>query len=231
MYSTSACAPPPWDDSLGDVVCAILTQAIGHFATSGSVDADPNLADDAFLLGGRAVTYCGRHIVARPALVAQMIDAAAAGCTCAHPDAGMSACSLIRRICSSDELLKAGVLGMVLTPPRGPHALSRLMACVAGAVPRQRLEDAGDALMALYEAAGPPPRGSALGGADWLVATLQAVPDSVAGAADKSALASALASGPFMPTSIRAIGEFSDTCRRTKTFSDQAVHALLALGG
>ena len=221
------CAPEAWDVSLGEVVCSILSNSLSRFPSPQMVDENPHLADDTYLLGGRAVSYCARHVIARPDLIALMLDVGAISCVCKHVEAGMSACMMISKLCNSEDLRRSGAITQALAPPRGPRTLSRLLAVIAGAAPRRRVHDASDAIQAMYECLSI----ANMGAREWLVMALQAVPDTAASAADKSALADALQSGVYTTRSEVAIQEFSDCCRRTKTFQEQAVNALMALGG
>ena len=61
----------------------MLGAACNALRTLAEVSAAPDTADDAFLLAGRLLAYCPRHLLV-PSLLAAVLDSAAAGLLVQH---------------------------------------------------------------------------------------------------------------------------------------------------
>lgn len=114
----------------------------------------PDVADDTFLLAGRALSYAPRLLVT-PQLLPVLLDSALAGLLVQHREACCSILSFIVRLldpsthrnCAPDAV---GALQAALAP-RAPLLVRLLLAGAAGALPTSRLAELTDVLYALLK--------------------------------------------------------------------------------
>jgi transportin-3 len=116
------------------------------------VSERPDLADDTFLLAGRALSYAPRLLLT-PRLLPALLDSALAGLLVQHREACCSILSFLVRLldpathaaCAPPALaaLQAGLA------PRAHTLMQLLLAGVVGALPTNRLAELGDTLFAL----------------------------------------------------------------------------------
>ena len=69
---------------VGDLLARLLGEACGRLRSLREVSDAPDLADDTFLLAGRALHYAPALVLAQPALLPALLDASAAGLLVQH---------------------------------------------------------------------------------------------------------------------------------------------------
>ena len=70
--------------AVGDLLARLLGEACGRLRSLREVSDAPDLADDTFLLAGRALHYAPALVLAQPALLPALLDASAAGLLVQH---------------------------------------------------------------------------------------------------------------------------------------------------
>ena len=69
---------------VGDLLARLLGEACGRLRSLREVGDAPDLADDTFLLAGRALHYAPALVLQQPALLPALLDASAAGLLVQH---------------------------------------------------------------------------------------------------------------------------------------------------
>ncbi|KAG2431638.1 hypothetical protein HYH02_013215 [Chlamydomonas schloesseri] len=206
---------PQHDSSLSPILTGLVTEAGRPLTTLAALNAAPDMVDDLFLLGLRALGYAPRLLLASgdTRALTTLLDVAMVGCVMQHREANGSVLGFIARLTSSNTLGRcppqaSDVLRAHLLP-RAPIFVRLLLSGVAGTLPLGRVSVVGSALMGLVAfgssaAAGGASAGAEAPGLSWLTAALQVVPDVAATAADKQAFlgaaAAALQAGPSAAT-------------------------------
>ena len=223
---------PAAGDAVAALVAATFAEAAAALPDAGAVAARPDVADDAFLLAGRALAYAPAAALGRGAAgTAALLDAGVAGLLVQHREACTSILRFVELLFSPDVLHAAGPAGAAaasaLAVPRGPRLVARLLAGALGALPPARLRDVGDTLHAVLRTGG----GGAL---EWARAALAALPDAAAPAPARDAVAVAAAAvaaaGPAAADAgalDAALEELSETVRRSGAARRAALAALL----
>ncbi|KAG2426913.1 hypothetical protein HXX76_012699 [Chlamydomonas incerta] len=208
---------PQHDSSLSPILTGLVTEAGRPLTNLAALNAAPDMVDDLFLLGLRALGYAPRLLLASgdTRALTTLLDVAMVGCVMQHREANGSVLGFIARLTSSNTLGRcppqaSDVLRAHLLP-RAPIFVRLLLSGVAGTLPLGRVSVVGSALMGLvaFGSSAAATGGGAAGGAEapglaWLTAALQVVPDVAATAADKQAFlgaaAAALQAGPSAAT-------------------------------
>ncbi len=132
----------------------MLACACGMLRSLRDITERPDVADDTFLLAGRALSYAPRLLVT-PQLLPVLLDSALAGLLVQHREACCSILSFIVRLldpathrnCAPDAV---AALQAALAP-RAPLLVRLLLAGAAGALPTSRLAELTDVLYALLK--------------------------------------------------------------------------------
>ena len=218
--------------AVSSLLSSCLAAAAAALPDAAAVDAAPDVADDAFLLGGRALAYAPALALAPPAAdgVAALVATATHGALVQHREACTSLLHFLERLCSPDTLAAAGPSGAAAAAaavhPRGARLVAHLLAGALGALPPPRVRDIADALYALLRAA----RGA---GVEWVAAALASLPDAAAPAAERARVldaATAVASGTGAADAGAlddALDDLSETVRRSAAARRAALTALV----
>lgn len=132
----------------------MLACACSMLRSLRDVTERPDVADDTFLLAGRALSYAPRLLVT-PQLLPVLLDSALAGLLVQHREACCSILSFVVRLldpathrnCAPEGV---GALQAALAP-RAPLLVRLLLAGMAGALPTNRLAELTDVLYALLK--------------------------------------------------------------------------------
>ena len=228
------------------LLSSVLPAAVAAVPDEAAARERPDLADDVFLLSARALCYAPAATLAPPISAGgALLDVAARGLLLQHRDACCSAMHLVERACLPSTLRAAGEAGRRAAAeallPRAGGLARLLLAGALGALPRQRVRDATDALAALLRAGG---RAAAEPVAE---ALLRRVPDAAAPVGDRARAAQAAeavagevppspspSSSAYSSSSSAAANEWdaaladlAETTRRSARARDAAVAALL----
>ena len=228
------------------LLSSVLPAAVAAVPDEAAARERPDLADDVFLLSARALAYAPAATLAPPLSAGgALLDVAARGLLLQHRDACCSAMHLVERACSPATLQGAGEAGRRAAAeallPRAAGLARLLLAGALGALPRQRVRDAADALATLLRAGG---RAAAEPVAE---ALLRRVPDGAAPAADRARAAQAAEAVAGVPSSSSssaasssssslsaaanewdsALADLAETTRRSARARDAALAALL----
>jgi transportin-3 len=212
--------------ALAPLLAGLLADACAALPTTRDFNAQPDVADDAFLLADRTLKLLP-HVVFAPDTLGALLDAAAAGATVEHREACQS---VLTFLCNALRRREPGAMSALSAalPPRGPTLTRALLAGGLVMLPLSRGRDVADALHALLSLA-------AAAGAGWVRATLALLHESVAPASDVAAFAAvadAVAAGGAGAPSCRALAaaldELAQVCRRNRRAHDGAHAALVA---
>ena len=138
----------------GPMLARMMVGACSGLRSLQEVGARPDLADDTFLLAGRALSYAPR-LVLKPQLLPVLLDAVMAGLLVQHREACCSILGFVVRLldpathrkCATEAL---GHLQAALAP-RAPLLVRLLLAGAAGALPLGRQAELTDVLHALLK--------------------------------------------------------------------------------
>ena len=223
------------------LLSAVLPAAVAALPDEATARDRPDLADDVFLLSARALSYAPSATLGPPLSAGgALLDVASRGLLLQHRDACCSAMHLVERACLPSTLRGAGEAGRRAAAeallPRAGGLARLLLAGALGALPRQRVRDAADALAVLLRAAG---RAAAEPVAE---ALLRRVPDVAAPVADRARAAQAAEAVAWDPGASSsssssssaaanewdaALADLAETTRRSARARDAAVAALL----
>ena len=218
------------------LLSSVLPAAVAAVPDEAAARERPDLADDVFLLSARALCYAPSATLGPPLSAGgALLDVAARGLLLQHRDACCSAMHLVERACLPSTLQGAGEAGRRAAAeallPRCAGLARLLLAGALGALPRQRVRDAADALAVLLRAGG---RAAAEPVAE---ALLRRVPDSAAPVGDRAraaqaaeAVAGESSSSSSSAAAIEwdaALADLAETTRRSARARDAAVAALL----
>jgi transportin-3 len=182
-----------------------------------SLAARPDVADDLFLLAGKALKHFPVAVFSQPAL-ASLLSVAASGACTAHREAAESALSFLAsllRLRHGADTAQAQMLAASLAQGGGLRVAHALLAAALVLQPRQMLADVADALTALLFFA----REAALG---WLQAAVGRLPEQEVPRVDLQPLAAAAAAAaageacPPLRAMAEALDELAQVCRRNR---------------
>ncbi|GIL53842.1 hypothetical protein Vafri_9477 [Volvox africanus] len=205
------------DNTLSLILAGLITEAGRPLTSLATLTSSPDMVDDLFLLGLRALGYAPRLLLAPPgplgadcrALVT-LLDVAMIGCVMQHREANGSVLSFIARLTAPVTLARcpaaaADVLRAHLLP-RAPVFVRLLLSCIAGTLPPGRVGIVSAALIGVVAFGATGPFASAgtdiasSQGLGWLTDALRAVPEVAATSSDKQAFlgaaTAALRTGP-----------------------------------
>ncbi|KAK9863642.1 hypothetical protein WJX84_000245, partial [Apatococcus fuscideae] len=222
---------PTQNAALGRMLEQMLGSAAGSLRRLQDFSDKPDLADDTFLLAGRALHYCPASI-ATPTLLPMLLESASQGLLVQHREACQSVLAFLTRLCSPDKLArwppKAQQALQAAFMQRGQALVRLLIAGACGALPTGRIPDISDALYSILKV-------SQQQGRQWVEQTLGLLPSEVAADSDKShlletsaATANAGADAGNLESLEDALQELSEVCRRNKR-SQAAAHAALVI--
>lgn len=214
------------------VFAELVTIACGLLRTLHDVSARPDLADDTFLLAGRALSYCP-SLVLHDAVLGTLLDVAIGGALVQHREACCSILTFLARLLDPSLCMRvspeeaAALRAAVGT--RGPTLVRAILAGVAGALPPSRLTELADVTTALISLTG-------TAGTAWLHEALASLPPQSAEPSDRQRVADAAATiascggtagEPERRTLHRALVDLSDVCRRNRRAQRAAESALV----
>jgi transportin-3 len=211
--------------ALSPLLAGLLADACAALPTTRDFNAQPDVADDAFLLADRTLKLLP-EVIFTPATLGPLLDAAAVGATVDHREACQS---VLNFLCNALRRREPGALAALTSvlPPRGPALTRGLLAGGLVALPLSRGRDVADALHALLSLA-------ADAGRAWVHATLALLHETVAPASDVAAFAAvadAVAAGGAAARTQRALAaaldELAQVCRRNRRAHDGAHAALM----
>jgi transportin-3 len=135
----------------------MLAAACSQLRSLRDVGERPDVADDTFLLAGRALSYAPRLLLT-PQLLAALLDSALAGVLVQHREACCSVLAFLVRLVDPGTRAAAppdavGHLQAALAP-RAPLLVRLALAGAAGALPINRLAELADVLHALVRVCG-----------------------------------------------------------------------------
>uniref|UniRef100_A0A1D2AEU2 Importin N-terminal domain-containing protein n=1 Tax=Auxenochlorella protothecoides TaxID=3075 RepID=A0A1D2AEU2_AUXPR len=212
------------------IFAALVAAACARLGSLAAVGASPDLADDTFLLAGRALAYCP-GLALTPGTLARLCDAALAGLLVQHREACCSVLAFLARLLDPALAARSGPAAAAAlraaVEPRGAALARLVLAGALGTLAPARLAELGDVLAALLATAGG-------AGAAWVHGALAALPPQTAEPADRerlAAAATAAAGGGAGEAERRdlhaALAELSDVCRRNRR-AQRAAEAALA---
>ena len=141
----------------GGMFSRMMGAACSLLRTLGDISERPDIADDTFLLAGRALNYAPRLVVT-PLLLPVLLDSALAGLLVQHREACCSILAFVVRLLEPNTHRACGPEAMqhlqAALAPRAPLLLRLLLAGVAGALPTNRLAELTDVLYALLKVGG-----------------------------------------------------------------------------
>ncbi|KAI3438282.1 hypothetical protein D9Q98_000717 [Chlorella vulgaris] len=218
---------PARDQELGGMFSRMLGAACSMLRSLKDISERPDVADDTFLLAGRALNYAPRLLLT-PQLLSALLDSALAGVLVQHREACCSILAFVMRLldpathraCAPEAVahLQAALA------PRASLLVRLVLAGVAGALPTNRLAELADVLHALL-------RVTSQNGLQWVAEALAAVPDGTALSTDKQRFMEAcqqvVADGMAANNERvlqQAVEELSELCRRNRRAAQLAQH-------
>jgi len=232
---------PAHSDAVGMLFQSLMQEVLPHLSGLAGFSADPDLADDAFLLAGRAVVYCPRYVFKDTAVLAALLDSAMHGLLVQQHEANSSVLAFFQKLLDPSNIsnaVRAGVaetaanIEAVMTAPtaggapRGSEILRLMAAGAVGGLPRSRVRDVSDSILAVLTVAQNV-------GLQWLMESVNRVPEAVAMQQDKErfwkGVSQALSAGGSGAARYleEAVSEFSDLCRRNDRAMQSTQQALL----
>ncbi|KAK9827594.1 hypothetical protein WJX81_001986 [Elliptochloris bilobata] len=216
---------------LGELLARLLGEACSRLRNLREVSDAPDLADDTFLLAGRALHYAPALVLQPLALLPALLDSAAAGLLVQHREACCSTLTFVARLFDADVLARCppevAQQATAAMAPRTPGLVRLLVAGAVGALPAGRTGNIADVLFSVLKA-------TQQQGVQWLADAVGAIPDESAPAADRKALlvaASATAAHGQAADSSKsledAVEDLSELVRRSRRAQEAALRALL----
>ncbi|EFN54933.1 hypothetical protein CHLNCDRAFT_134668 [Chlorella variabilis] len=221
---------PARDLELGGMFSRMLGAACSMLHSLHDISERPDVADDTFLLAGRALSYAPRLLLT-PQLLAALLDSALAGLLVQHREACCSILAFVVRLldpathraCAPEAV--AHLQGALV--PRAPLLVRLVLAGVTGALPTNRLAELADVLYALLKVTNQ-------NGLQWVGEALAAIPDDAATSGDKQRFMGAcqkvVADGMTVNNERlvqQGVDELSELCRRNRRAAQLAQRALL----
>lgn len=208
----------------------LLIASCSALRSLSDIGNKPDLADDTFLLAGRALNYAPRLIMTSQLLPA-LLECAQAGVLVQHREACCSIMAFLVRLLDPGTHRRCPPESMTCLQgaltPCAPSLVRLLLAGVAGALPASRLQEITDVLYAVLKVA-------AQNGLQWVVDAVMAVPDETAAPEDRqrfmSACQTVVADGIAVNDQkmlLDAVMELSELCRRSRRAQQAAQRALL----
>ena len=221
---------PMADTSLEPMLSRLLIAACSALTSLHAVSERPDVADDAFLLAGRALSYAPRLLIT-PQLLPTLLSTVQAGMLVQHREACISIAAFVMRLLDPVTLRKCPPEAAThLQAAMGPHApvyVRLVLAGAAGALPPSRLQEMTDILYAILKVA-------TVQGLEWTSQALAVVPDEAAGPSDRQrfmAICQAIVAEGIAINDERellnALSDFSECCRRNRRAEAAAQRALL----
>ena len=227
------------DAHLGPMLTRLLTAACSALTTLHAVSSRPDLADDTFLLAGRALSYAPRLVIT-PHILPTLLDTVQAGMLVQHPEACGSIAAFVLKLLDPANLRRcgpdAGAHLQAAMATRAPTIVRLALAGTCGALPPARLHDMTDILYAILKVAQQQ-------GLEWVHGAMEAVGPDVLPASDRQQFMSVCHAIVTDGISVndeselfRAMGEVSESCRRNRRVEGAVLRALLphqlhSLGG
>jgi len=232
-------------DSVGMLFQGMLQEVLPLLSSLDGFTADPFMADDAFLLVGRAISYCPAYVYRDPAVTSVLLDTALHGLLVQQREASMSVLAFFLKLLDPAAIqraesrgcqqaaanLEAAMMGArdgkPNAPARGSELLRLMLAGALGGLPRSRVRDVSDAMLAVLLAT----QGQGL---QWLMDGLNRLPGAVAAQGDKErfwqevrqAVGTGMTgAGPRLMED--ALTEMSDLCRRNQRALETVQQAML----
>jgi len=231
-------------NSVGMLFQAVVQEVLPHLSSLGAFSADPDLADDTFLLIGRAISYCPVYVYRDRAFLAALVDSSLHGLLVQQREAGLSVLAFYtklmdtlaveRAVAAGAQQAAANLEGVVMGsreeqqggPTRGSEMMRLLLAGVVGGLPRGRVREVGDAMLSVLMVT----QGQ---GMQWLMEAVNRLPEWVATVADKEHLWKGVQNAVSGGTSRGGsrimedtLGEVSDLCRRNQRSLEASQKAL-----
>ena len=132
----------------------MLTSACSMLRTLRDISERPDVADDTFLLAGRALSYAPRLLLT-PHLLPVLLDGALAGLLVQHREACCSILSFVVRLLEPGTHRAAPPEALAhlqaALAPRATALVRLVLAGAAGALPTSRLPELTDVLYALLK--------------------------------------------------------------------------------
>jgi transportin-3 len=221
---------PSFDGALGPALERLLLAAIGVLGSLREVSARPDVADDAFLLAGRALSYAPRLVITSR-LLPVLLATVHSGLLVQHREACCSITAFMLRLLDPATLRKCppsatSTLQTALAPV-APGIVRLTLAGALGALPGSRLKDLTDVLYAILKVTGGL-------GFEWTAAAVGVLPEEGATLADKQQFLSVcqmiVADGIAVDDEqklVAALEELSDCCRRNRKAQAATLRVLL----
>ena len=172
---------PSADGNLEPMLTRLLTAACSGLTSLEAVSARPDVADDAFLLAGRALSYAPRLLIT-PQLLPSLLDAVQSGMLVQHREACLSISSFVFRLLDPLTLRKcppeAAAHLQAAIAPRAPMLVRLALAGVCGALPMSRVHEMMQILFSVLNVA-------RAQGLEWTSQALAAIPEESASVYDK----------------------------------------------
>jgi transportin-3 len=216
--------------SLEPMLVRLLTAACSALNSLKAVSSLPDVADDTFLLAGRALNYAPSLIIT-PKILPTLLESVQAGMLVQHRDACSSIAAFMVRLLDPATLrkcpsIKSNHLQAALAP-YASNIIRLAMAGSVGALPPSRLQEMTDIIYALLKVA-------SVQGLEWTSQALAAIPDGVLPPSDRQRfiqVCQAVVSDGIAVDDeaelMHALGDLSDCCRRNRKTEAAAQRALL----
>ena len=222
---------------LQTLVSGLVAEAHKKLGEIKSFDSRPDIVDDLFLLAGRVLSYAPKilfpgNLQGGPQTLQSLFSCAIAGMFVHHRDALISIYSFFYRLltCGAKELETLMVEG-------GPVLVRRVMAGIAGAVPKAYLQDLGECLWNAVllgnkiQARSTLPVAGKLG-TSWLYQCLETIPVGVLTNQEKQSFITAVdtsldGKSMSMRELNKHVKELANICRRNDKATEAAQACLL----
>ncbi|KAI7846036.1 hypothetical protein COHA_000403 [Chlorella ohadii] len=221
---------PARDLELGGMFSRMMAGSCAMLRSLRDVSDHPDVADDTFLLAGRALSYAPRLLLT-PQLLSVLLDTALAGLLVQHREACCSILAFVVRLldpATHRAVAPEAVQGLqTALAPRAPLLVRLVLAGAVGALPTNRLAELTDVLYAVLKVTNQ-------NGLQWVGEALAGIPDEAATSADKQRFMTAcqqVVAGGLSQRDERvlqqAVDELSELCRRNRRAAQLAQRALL----
>ncbi|KAL4538826.1 hypothetical protein Ndes2526B_g02895 [Nannochloris sp. 'desiccata'] len=218
------------DNSLEPMLVRLLTAACSALNSLQAVSSRPDVADDTFLLAGRALNYAPRLIIT-PKILPTLLASVQSGLLVQHRDACSSIAAFVVRLLDPATLRKCpSEASNHLQAALGPFAANFIrlaMAGSVGALPPSRLQEMTDIIYALLKVA-------SVQGLEWTSQAVAAIPDGVLAPSDRQRFIQVcqtiVSDGIAVDDEqelMHALADLSDCCRRNRKTEAVAQRALL----
>jgi transportin-3 len=221
---------PARDLELGGMFSRMMAGSCAMLRHLRDVSDHPDIADDTFLLAGRALSYAPRLLLT-PQLLSVLLDTALAGMLVQHREACCSILAFVVRLldpATHRAVAPEAVQGLqAALAPRAQLLVRLVLAGAVGALPTNRLAELTDVLYAVLKVTNQ-------NGLQWVGEALAGIPDEAATSSDKQRFMTAcqqVVAGGLSQRDERvlqqAVDELSELCRRNRRSAQLAQRALL----